>query len=115
MDGRQLLKNLRDEDWYLGDSAGPCRQYIHPEHAGVITVCVRHTDELGPETEKWAKTAAESDVAGEPRVVVETTRTGASAYSPDLPGCTATGTDEAEVRARLASALVLHQKALAGS
>ena len=115
MEARHLLKQLKDDDWYLGDTDGACRQYVHPEHPGVITVCVRYTDLLGPETEARALVPATSDAGGEPAVVVETTATGASAYSPDLSGCVATGSDEAEVRDRLAGALALHRRALAES
>lgn len=115
MEARHLLKRLKDDDWYLGDTEGPCRQYVHPKNAGVITVCVRFTDELGPQTEARATSPAEADAVGEPAVVVETTRTGASAYSPDLPGCVATGSDEAEAAQRLAEALTLHRRRLRGS
>lgn len=114
MEARHLLKQLKDDDWYLGDTDGACRQYVHPDHAGVITVCVRFTDELGPETEAQANRPAERDVEGEPGTVVERTPTGASAYSPDLTGCVATGSDEAEARDRLAGALALHRTRLRG-
>ncbi|NIP79992.1 MAG: addiction module toxin, HicA family, partial [Gemmatimonadetes bacterium] len=52
MEARHLLKSMKDDGWYLGDTAGACRQYVHPERSGVLTVCVRYTDELGPETER---------------------------------------------------------------
>lgn len=115
MEARHLLKQLKDDDWYLGDTEGACRQYVHPEVAGVITVCVRFTDELGPQTEARATSPAEADAEGEPGVVVERTRTGASAYSPDLPGCVATGSDESEATQRMADALALHRRRLRGS
>lgn len=115
MEARHLLKRLKDDDWYLGDTEGPCRQYVHPEIEGVITVCVRFTDELGPETEARAATPAGADAEGEPAVVVETTRTGASAYSPDLPGCVATGGDASEATERMTEALALHRRRLRGT
>lgn len=112
MEARHFLKQIKDDAWYLGDTDGSSRQYVHPERPGVITVCVRYTDVLGPGTEASAATPGEGDTAGEPTVVVETTRTGASAHSPELPGCVATGKDEAEVRERMAEAIGLHRKGL---
>ena len=41
-------------------------------------------------------------------IVMESTSTGLSAYSPDLPGCVATGTSESEVEARMRDAIQLH-------
>ena len=41
-------------------------------------------------------------------VVIEQTRTGYSAYSPDLPGCAATGHDREEVERNIREALVFH-------
>lgn len=111
MEARELLKQLKDDGWYLGDTGDSCRQYVHPKRPGVFTVCVRYTDELGPGTEKVAMTPAES-LQEEGEVVVENTRRGASAYVDGVTGCIATGQDEAEVRPRLAKALSLHRRAL---
>ena len=41
-------------------------------------------------------------------VVVEETATGFSAYSPDVPGCVATGSDRAEVERQIADAIAFH-------
>jgi len=41
-------------------------------------------------------------------VVVEATRTGYSAYVPDLPGCVTTGRTLADVERHMAEALALH-------
>ena len=41
-------------------------------------------------------------------IVMESTSTGLSAYSPDLPGCVATGASESEVEARMRDAIQLH-------
>lgn len=45
-------------------------------------------------------------------IVIEPTATGFSAYSPDLPGCVATGGDEAEVRRHMAEAVAFHIEGL---
>lgn len=112
MQARKYLKELKDDGWYLGDTAGPCRQYIHRERPGVLTVCLRHNDVLGPETRARARTPAEADVDGVPEVVIETTEAGASAYSPNLPGVVATGADEISTRERMSKAVALHRKRL---
>lgn len=112
MEARHLLKQLKDDDWYLGDTAGACRQYIHPERPGVITVCVRFTDELGPVTRERASEPATSDAEGDLDLTIEQTRNGISAYLPDLPGCIVSGADEADVRERMSEALALHRKGI---
>jgi predicted RNA binding protein YcfA (HicA-like mRNA interferase family) len=108
MEARELLKSLKDDGWYLGDTSGPSRQYVHRESAGVITVCVRYTDQLSPRTVEAARSPALSGPLAEPAVAVEGTASGWSAYSPDLSGCVATGATETEARERMAEALALH-------
>ncbi len=41
-------------------------------------------------------------------IVVERTETGFSAYSPDLPGCVATGASQSEVERTMKEAIDLH-------
>jgi len=41
-------------------------------------------------------------------IVMEATSSGYSAYSPDLPGCVATGATESEVEKRMRQAIELH-------
>lgn len=113
MQARSYLKRLKDDGWYLGGTSGHCRQYIHRDRRGILTVCVRHNDVLGPETTARANSPAEADTDGVPSVVVETTDTGASAYSPELTGVVATGPDELSVRERMSEAVALHRKGLA--
>jgi len=45
-------------------------------------------------------------------VVIEETGTGFSAYSPDLPGCIATGATQQEVEAEMQSAMQFHVEGL---
>jgi predicted RNase H-like HicB family nuclease len=45
-------------------------------------------------------------------VVVEETQTGFSAYSPDLPGCVATGATRADVEREIAQAIAFHVEGL---
>ena len=45
-------------------------------------------------------------------VVIEPTGTGFSAYSPDLPGCVATGADEAAVQQAMTEAMAFHVEGL---
>jgi predicted RNase H-like HicB family nuclease len=41
-------------------------------------------------------------------IVIDQTKTGCSAYSPDLPGCIATGSTRDEVEREMKGAIVLH-------
>ncbi len=45
-------------------------------------------------------------------IVIEKTRTGFSAYAPDVPGCVAAGRTQVEVRKRMAEALDFHLEGL---
>jgi predicted RNase H-like HicB family nuclease len=45
-------------------------------------------------------------------VVIEATETGFSAYSPDLPGCVATGATRAEVEREMRAAMQFHVEGL---
>ena len=45
-------------------------------------------------------------------VVIEPTETGFSAYSPDLPGCIATGATEREVEQEMREAMEFHVEGL---
>jgi predicted RNase H-like HicB family nuclease len=45
-------------------------------------------------------------------IVIEQTRTGFSAYSPDLPGCVATGATRDEVEREMQSAIAFHVEGL---
>ncbi len=41
-------------------------------------------------------------------IIIETTETGYSAYSPDVPGCIATGQSRTEVEQRMKEAIEFH-------
>lgn len=45
-------------------------------------------------------------------VIVERAATGYSAYSPDLPGCIATGSSHGDVEQRMREAIELHLQGL---
>lgn len=45
-------------------------------------------------------------------IVIEKTAKNLSAFSPDLPGCVATGANRAEVEARMAEAIQMHLNGL---
>jgi len=45
-------------------------------------------------------------------VIVEQTPTGFSAYSPDLPGCIATGSSHSDVEQRMREAIEIHLEGL---
>jgi len=109
MEARHLLKQLKDDGWYLGDTAGQCRQYVHRDKPGVITVCVRYTDHLGPDSLASVRVPAEVVAGGDtPDVRLEETSTGFSAYIPELSGCVATGETDSATRVRMSEAMALH-------
>lgn len=112
MEARHLLKDLKDDGWYLGATEGACRQYIHKAHPYVITVSVRYNDVLGPGTQASVERAAEAEPHPDPQLEVEPTKTGFSAFSPELPGVIATGATEAEARDRQTQAVELHLQAV---
>ncbi len=45
-------------------------------------------------------------------VIIEKTATGYSAYSPDLPGCIATGSTQREVKQNMSEAIRFHLEGL---
>ncbi|MEN6375394.1 MAG: type II toxin-antitoxin system HicB family antitoxin [Smithella sp.] len=45
-------------------------------------------------------------------IVIEETKTGFSAYSPDLDGCIATGADRDEVEQKMKEAIKFHREGL---
>jgi predicted RNA binding protein YcfA (HicA-like mRNA interferase family) len=112
MEARHLLKTLKDEGWFLGDTSGPVRQYVHKETPDLITVSVRYTDELGPETLESARAPGPARAETDHGVRYERLGSNVSAYSPDLPGCIATGESEEDAGARMADAMALHLNGL---
>ncbi len=45
-------------------------------------------------------------------IVIEKTETGCSAYSPDIPGCVASGGSRAEVELEMKAAIAFHLEGL---
>lgn len=45
-------------------------------------------------------------------IIIESTATGFSAYSPDLPGCAATGETQSDVEHAMREAIALHLEGL---
>ena len=114
MEAREYLKKIKDDGWYLHDTDGTTRQYIHRKIDGFLTVCVRHTEVLGAETQKAGLTPHSDEYDAEPEITVEASEGCVSAYCPDLPGVIATGEDEVVVRERMEEAIRLHKRALRG-
>ncbi|MGD0959876.1 MAG: type II toxin-antitoxin system HicB family antitoxin [Methylomonas sp.] len=48
-------------------------------------------------------------------IILEPTETGFSAYSPDIPGCIATGATETETKMLMAEAISFHLEGIAQS
>jgi predicted RNase H-like HicB family nuclease len=47
-------------------------------------------------------------------IIIEETPTGYSSYSPDVPGCVATGRNQAEVESEMQEAIEFHLEGLRG-
>ncbi len=100
---------------------GSHRQFIHLRKRGRVTVPGTLDDELAPGTLASIRRVASLPL---PRgrvmatapgrstlgyaVIVEPTRTGFSAYVPNLPACVTTGRTLAEIKRHMAEAIALH-------
>jgi predicted RNase H-like HicB family nuclease len=83
---RDVIHMLEQDGWVLARTRGSHRQYKHPAKLKVVRV----------------------EVMKEYLVVIERTRTGFSAYSPDLPGCVSTGATRPEVEQNISEAIAFH-------
>lgn len=106
-----ILKILERDGWYVARIRGSHRQLKHPHKAGLVTVLGKPSDELAPGT--LASILKQSSQAiryyfMKYLVIIETTTTGFSAYSPDLPGCVATGKTKQEVEQNMSEAIAFH-------
>ena len=46
----EVLRRLRDDEWYAVKARGGHRQFKHPTKAGRVTVSGKRSDELAPGT-----------------------------------------------------------------
>ena len=104
---RDLLRLLRDDGWVLARTRGSHEQYRHPTKPGLVTVAGKSNDDIAPGTLNNILKAG-GPQAMKLLVIVEPTTSGFSAFSPDVPGCIATGATREEVEAAIRDAIAFH-------
>jgi predicted RNA binding protein YcfA (HicA-like mRNA interferase family)/predicted RNase H-like HicB family nuclease len=108
---REIIKLIEDDGWYLVRTRGSHRQYKHATKSGLVTIAGSSQDDLAPGT---LNSILEASGVEEMKylIIVETTGTGYSAYSPDLDGCIATGATREEVERAMREAIEFHLEGL---
>ena len=102
---------IEEDGWYLVVIKGSHRQYKHPEKLGRITIAGHPGDDLAPGTLhsiyktglKWKGEKLHRFL-----IVIEKAENNYSAYSPDLPGCVATGATREDAEKVMHEAIELH-------
>jgi predicted RNA binding protein YcfA (HicA-like mRNA interferase family)/predicted RNase H-like HicB family nuclease len=114
-EGTRSSKMLDQDGWYLDRTRGSHQQFKHPVKRGLVTVAGKPNDGLGPGTfNSILKTGGLKEMK-KYLIVIEETRTGYSAYSPDLDGCAATGATREEVERQMREAIAFHLEGMARS
>ena len=109
---RDLTRVIRRNGWYLVRTRGSHCQYKHPTKPGLVTVPGKPNDDFGlGNSRKYLETGRTKAVKNY-SIVIEETNTGYSAYSPELPGCIATGATREEVEANMREAIEFHIEGL---
>src|SRR5512145_720124 len=94
---------------------GSHRQFKHPVRPGRVTTTGRQRDEIASSTPReYAQTGRTRGKGLMHRylIVIEPAGHNYSAYSPDLPGCVATGATREATRALMQQAITLHLQGL---
>jgi len=102
---RAVIKLIEEDGWFIVRTKGSHRQFKHETKPGLVTIAGKPSDELAPGT-------LNSVLRGGPEmrylVIIEKTKTGFSAFSPDLPGCVATGSTREETEKNMRDAITFH-------
>lgn len=75
---------------------------------GLVTLAGKPVDDLAPGTLNSIYETGGTQITKGYVIVIEKIPTGYSAYSPDLPGCVATGASRAEVGKNVREAITFH-------
>jgi predicted RNase H-like HicB family nuclease/predicted RNA binding protein YcfA (HicA-like mRNA interferase family) len=103
---RDVVKMLEDDGWVVVRQRGSHRQYKHATKPGLVTVAGNPSDDVAPGIEQHSQTGRTEVMKY--LIVIEQAGTGFSAYSPDLPGCVATGSTRDEVEREMKDAIAFH-------
>jgi predicted RNA binding protein YcfA (HicA-like mRNA interferase family)/predicted RNase H-like HicB family nuclease len=107
---RDVAKMLQDDGWKVVRQRGSHQQLKHPRRPGLVTVAGKPSDDLAPGTlNSILKQAGE---AMKYLIIIEQTETGFSAYSPDVPGCVATGATRESIEREMRDAVAFHLEGL---
>jgi predicted RNA binding protein YcfA (HicA-like mRNA interferase family)/predicted RNase H-like HicB family nuclease len=112
----EAIKPLQDDGWEWVAGKGGHRQFKHPAKPGRVTVAGKPSADLHP------KTAASNPSTGRPPTMTDFAElaqrylilieggppSNYSAWSPDLPGCAATGDTLEQVEHEMRAAIALH-------
>jgi len=104
---RDVIKRLEDDGWAVVRQRGSHRQFKHPAKTGLVTVAGKPADDLAPGTLNSVFEAGRVKTV-KYLIVIEATATGYSAYSPDVPGCVATGDTPEDVERQMKHAIRFH-------
>lgn len=108
---REILRIIESDGWIMVAQKGSHRQYKHPTKPGRVTVAGHPKDDIAPGTLNsiLAKPDSRTNIMQTKYlIVIEKTPNNVSAFSPDLPGCVATGATQAEVEERMREAIRMH-------
>jgi len=108
---REIQRIIEDDGWVMVAQKGSHRQYKHPTKSGRVTIAGHPKDDVAPGTLNSILRQAglkDEPVQTKYLIVIEKTANNLSAFSPDLPGCVATGTSQSEVEDRMRDAIRMH-------
>jgi predicted RNA binding protein YcfA (HicA-like mRNA interferase family)/predicted RNase H-like HicB family nuclease len=105
---REVLKELRDDGWFIVRQRGSHRQLHHSTKSGTVTVAGKPSKTL--HRKSWLPSGNRHNWSHEMRYWVRLYRQGTdySAMVPDLPGCVAAGDSVEEVRELIGEAIAMH-------
>ena len=117
----QIIGMVEADGWQLVRTRGSHRQYRHPEKRGTVTIPGTCSDDLHPKTATsipgqagFAPMTDYARLAESYLVLVEGgPPSNYSAWSPDLPGCAATGDTIEDGVAQMREAIAFHLEGLA--
>jgi predicted RNase H-like HicB family nuclease/predicted RNA binding protein YcfA (HicA-like mRNA interferase family) len=109
---RDIIRQIEQDGWFLVATRGSHRQFKHPIKFGRVTIAGHAGDELAPSTlivfSNRRNSKQRSDSLHRFFVVIEKAESNYSAYSPDLPGCAATGKTREDVETNMHEAMHFH-------
>lgn len=102
---------IQEDGWFLVRTRGSHRQFHHSDKKGTVTIAGSPNDDLPRKMAGSILRQAgltKSQLMEAYTVIIEPSRTGYGAYSPDIPGCVASGKSVEDTLLLLRQAMVLH-------